>query len=74
MPNKNALTNLHSAIQEVIDAIASKEFRKASLKLEKVNNTIETYLDTTLDDAFLVELSKYQVLTQHLQNKLNASE
>lgn len=74
MPDKTALTNLHSAIQEVIDAIASKEFIKASLKLEKVNNTIETYLDTTLDDAFLVELSKYQVLTQLLQNKLNASE
>lgn len=74
MPNKTALTNLHSAIQEVIDAIASKEFRTASLKLEKVNNTIETYLDTTSDDEILVELSKYQVLAQHLQNKLNASE
>jgi hypothetical protein len=74
MPNKTALTNLHSAIQEVIDAIASKEFRKASLKLEKVNNTIEAYLDTTSDDEILVELSKYQVLAQHLQNKLNESE
>ena len=74
MPNKTALTNLHSAIQEVIDAIASKEFRTASLKLEKVSNTIETYLDTTSDDEILVELSKYQVLAQHLQNKLNASE
>ena len=74
MPNKTVLTNLHSAIQEVIDAIASKEFRTASLKLEKVNNTIETYLDTTSDDEILVELSKYQVLAQHLQNKLNASE
>jgi ABC-type phosphate transport system auxiliary subunit len=74
MPDKTALTNLHSAIQEVIDAIASKEFRTASLKLEKVNNTIETYLDTTSDDEILVELSKYQVLAQHLQNKLNESE
>ena len=69
MPDNTALTNLHSAIQEVIDAIASKEFRTASLKLEKVNNTIETYLDTTSDDEILVELSKYQVLAQHLQNK-----
>lgn len=74
MPNKTALTNLHSSIQEVIDAIASKEFRTASLKLEKVNNTIETYLDTTSDDEILVELSKYLVLAQHLQNKLNESE
>ncbi len=74
MPDKTALTNLHSAIQEVIDAIASKEFRTASLKLEKVNNTIETYLDTTSDDEILVELSKYQVLALHLQNKLNESE
>jgi len=74
MPDKTALTNIHSAIQEVIDAIASKEFRTASLKLETVNNTIDAYLDTTSDDEVLVELSKYQVLTQHLQNKLNASE
>lgn len=74
MQNKSALTNLHSAIQEVIDAIAKKEFRTASIKLETVNNTIDTYLDTTLDDEILVELSKYQVLAQHLQNKLNESE
>lgn len=74
MLDKTALTNLHSAIQEVIDAIANKEFRTASLKLEKVNNTIEAYLDTTSGDEVLVELSKYQVLAQHLQNKLNASE
>ena len=74
MSDKTALTNLHSAIQEVIDAIANKEFRTASSKLEKVNNTIEAYLDTTSNDEVLVELSKYQVLAQHLQNTLNASE
>lgn len=74
MSNKTTLANLHTAIQEVIDAIASKEFRTASLKLEKVNRAIETLLDTTSDDAFLVELSKYQMLADHLLNKLNASE
>lgn len=74
MLDKTALTNLHSAIQEVIDAIANKEFRTASLKLEKANNTIDTYLDITSNDEILVELSKYQVLAQHLQNKLNESE
>ena len=74
MPDKAAFIGLHSNIQEVIDAIASKEFRTASSKLEKVNNTIDVYLDTTSDDELLLELSKYQLLTEHLQNKLNASE
>ncbi|MEQ3691280.1 MAG: hypothetical protein ABNG98_07165 [Flavobacterium sp.] len=74
MPDKAALTNLHSAIQEVIDAMANKELKTASLKLEKVNNTIDVYLDSTSDDEILVELSKYQLLAEHLQNKLNASE
>ncbi|WP_264559014.1 hypothetical protein [Flavobacterium sp. N2270] len=74
MPNKTVLTNLHSAIQEVIDAIARKELKTASLKLEKIKTEIDNYLDATSDDEILVELSKYQVLAQHLQNKLNASE
>ena len=74
MPNKTVLTNLHSAIQEVIDAIARKELKTASLKLEKTKTEIDNYLDTTSDDEILVELSKYQVLAQHLQNKLNESE
>lgn len=74
MPDKAALTNLHSAIQEVIDAMANNELKTASLKLEKVNNTIDVYLDSTSDDEILVELSKYQLLAEHLQNKLNASE
>jgi ABC-type phosphate transport system auxiliary subunit len=74
MPDNAALTNLHSAIQEVIDAMANKELKTASLKLEKVNNTIDVYLDSTSDDEILVELSKYQLLAEHLQNKLNASE
>lgn len=74
MPNKTVLTNLHSAIQEVIDAIARKELKTASLKLEKIKTEIDNYLDAISDDEILVELSKYQVLTQHLQNKLNESE
>ncbi|WP_430400919.1 hypothetical protein [Flavobacterium sp.] len=74
MPNKKVLTNFHSAIQEVIDAIARKELKSASLKLEITKTEIDNYLDTTSDDEILVELSKYQVLAQHLQNKLNESE
>lgn len=74
MPNKTVLTNLHSAIQEVIDAIARKELKTASLKLEKIKTEIDNFLDATSDDEILVELSKYQVLVQHLQNKLNESE
>ena len=66
--------NIHSEIQEIIDSIAKKEYKTANSKIELVNNKLNDLLDTSTDDEFLREISKYLVLVEHLQNKLNESE
>jgi hypothetical protein len=61
-------------IQEIIDAISKKEYKTANSKIELIHNKLNDLLDTSVDDEFLREISKYQVLVEHLQNKLNESE
>lgn len=74
MLDKEILIDLQLKIQAIIDNIASKEFKSANTKLEVVNNELETLLDCTTDDAMLLEISKYQMLTEHLSNKINTAE
>jgi hypothetical protein len=74
MLDKTTIVDLQFKMQAVIDNIASKEFKSANTKLELVNNELETLLDCATSDNVVLELSKYQVLAKHLQNKLNASE
>lgn len=66
--------NIHSEIQEIIDSIAKKEYKTANSKIELVHNKLNDLLDTSTNDEFLREISKYLVLVEHLQNKLNESE
>jgi hypothetical protein len=68
------LTYLHKEVQAIIDAMAVKEFRTANNKLVIISDELDDLLDTTADEDLLVELSKYQVLLNHLQIKLNAAE
>lgn len=72
--SQEKLTILHAEVQKVIDAIASKEFKTANNTLVKINDEIEELLDTTTNESFIVELSKYQILLDHLRNKINTSE
>lgn len=65
---------INSEIQEIIDSISKREYKTANSKIELVNNKLNDLLDTSVDDEFLREVSKYQVLVEHLQNKLNESE
>ena len=72
--NQEQLTQLHNDIQSIIDAMAVKEFKTANNKLVIVSDVIDDLIDTTDDDAMLVELGKYQVMLNHLHIKLNAAE
>lgn len=72
--NQEQVIHLNSEIQIIIDAMADKEFKTANDKLVTVSDTIDDLIDTTEDDELLVELSKYQVMLNHLHIKLNASE
>ena len=66
--------SLKIEVQEVIDAIARKEYRTANTKIEFLNTKIEGFIDTTSDENMLREISKYQILVEHLHNKINAAE
>lgn len=66
--------SLKKEVQEVIDAIARKEYKTANTKIEFLNVKIEELMDTNANDDFLREMSKYQILVEHLHNKINAAE
>jgi D-serine dehydratase len=68
------IQELHKSVQSIIDSMANKEFKTANTKLQKVVSQIEKLFDTTVDDALLIEISKYQIMAKHLLQQLNKAE
>ena len=60
-------------IQLIIDAMAMKNFSKASSKLVEVSDVLDNLIDTTNEEIVLREISKYQVLLNHLQVKMSTN-
>ena len=58
-------------IQMIIDAMATKNFSEAALLLVQVSNELEDFIDLTSNEETLVEISKYQLLLDHLQIKMS---
>ncbi|MCU0350872.1 MAG: hypothetical protein MUF43_08585 [Flavobacterium sp.] len=58
-------------IQMIIDAMATKNFSEAALLLVQVSNELEELIDLTSNEETLVEISKYQLLLDHLQIKMS---
>ena len=61
---------LKSETQQIIDLIAEKNISQAEIKLVKVSDDLDDFLDTSEDDENLVEIARYQVLLNHLQQKI----
>lgn len=61
-------------IQLIIDNIAYKNFTEASIKLIEVSDDLDDMMDATDDEVVLREISKYQVLLNHLQIKMSTKE
>ena len=61
-------------IQLIIDNIAYKNFTEASIKLIEVSDNLDDMMDATDDEVVLREISKYQVLLNHLQIKMSTKE
>ncbi|MVO09432.1 hypothetical protein GOQ30_09705 [Flavobacterium sp. TP390] len=72
--SQDQLQFLHKEVQNIIDAMAVKEYKTANNKLVIITEMVDELIDTTADDALLIEFSKYQIVLQHLQKKLNQSE
>ncbi|OGS75652.1 MAG: hypothetical protein A3G95_08300 [Flavobacteria bacterium RIFCSPLOWO2_12_FULL_31_7] len=64
------IQNLKPKIQQIIDLIVTKNTINATLLLSEVNDEIEELIDLTAENEGLIELSKYQMLLKHLQNKI----
>ena len=70
----NLFAPIKKDIQLIIDAMAIKNFTDASCKLIEVSNSIDHLIDVTTDEEILVELTKYQLLLNHLQLKMSIKD
>ncbi|MFV8369884.1 hypothetical protein [Flavobacterium sp. LB2R40] len=61
---------LKNAVQEIIDFIAIKNANAANNKLVAVSADLDELLDFAEEDEDLMEISRYQVLLNQLQQKI----
>lgn len=64
--------NLRINVQVVIDSIAAKKLIYAKSKLSETSEALEELLDFTDDENELMEISRYQVLLNQLNRKINS--
>jgi len=63
-------SSLRIDVQEIIDLMAQKNYKKACTKLEDVGDFLDELIDISEDDSDLIEISKYQVLLNQLHQKI----
>ena len=71
---EDQFTTIKKEIQLIIDNMAIKSFSEASIKLIEVSDDLNDIMDATDDVFVLREISKYQVLLNHLQIKMSTKE
>lgn len=74
MAMDDKFATIKKEIQLIIDTMAMKKFSEASIKLIEVSNYLDDMIDATNDEVVLREISKYQVLLNHLQIKMSTIE
>ena len=68
---EDKFTEIKKDIQLIIDNMAIRNFSEASIKLIEVSDDLDDMMDATDDEVVLREISKYQVLLNHLQVKMS---
>ncbi len=71
--NSNKFSDLKNQVQEVIDLMAKKDFIEANFKLLDAGEYLDEVLDFSENDDDLIEISKYQVLLNQLQQKISTA-
>jgi len=66
-----AFDELKTEVQQIIDLIAAKQFQQAVEKHADASDLLDDLIDHAEDDDTLVELSHYQVLLNHLHQKIH---
>jgi len=67
---KNKFQDIKTGVQEIIDFIAEKNAKEANNKLVAVSEDLDELLDFSDEDEELVEVSRYQVLLNQLQQRI----
>ncbi|HEX8561566.1 MAG TPA: hypothetical protein VF676_01185 [Flavobacterium sp.] len=62
--------DLKVEIQKIIDLIAANEYHQANMKVAEAGDQLDELLDHSDDDEDLIEISRYQVLLNQLQQKI----
>lgn len=68
---ENKFDDLKNEVQQIINLIAEKEYHRANEKLSDAGAALDEILDFSDDDEDLIEVSRYQVLLNQLQQKIN---
>ena len=61
-------------VQLIIDYMALQNYSEASIKLIKVSDDLDNMIDATTDEVILREISKHQILLNHLLIKMSDKE
>ena len=64
---------LKNDFQEIIDLMKIKEYKTANDKLANASETLDELLDFLEEDNDLIQISKYQILMNQLQMKINVA-
>ncbi len=68
---ENKFDDLKKEVQQIIDLIADKEYHLANVKLAEAGDFLDELLDFSDEDEDLIEISRYQVLLNQLQQRIN---
>lgn len=61
---------LKNTVQSIIDCLAKKDREGAVLQLKKAKEMLNEMTDFAITDTDLIELSRYQILLSHLEQKV----
>ncbi len=64
---------LKNDVQEIIDLMKIKEYKTDNNKLADASEALDELLDFLEEDNDLIQISKYQVLLNQLQMKINVA-
>ena len=64
-------SSLKHEVQQIIDLIAANNFSEANDSLIEASDILDELLDFSEADEDLIEISRYQVLLNQLQQKIN---
>lgn len=68
---ENKFDDLKKEVQQIIDLIAAKEYHLANVKLSEAGDVLDEILDFSDEDEDLIEVSRFQVLLNQLQQRIN---